>query len=210
MNPDLAKVFQNVFSSHPPLQSAVQPALISHSDVKTGNASTKWTQSATEHGIVRMDPTRTSVVHHKQHLWLSFIADTMLSPPRLFVAQKWIPKNNKPHMHFSGPTSSNKPKWLSSLQTVGGACSRRRVSWVARMQRRASSPGRSASTSKALATCAERPSLVLAGWSLLPTVCKMMAGQGNNITSSHWPLEVAVFLSGVTKWVGAWGRCNTP
>lgn len=154
-----------------------------------------------------MDPTRTSVVRHTS---LSFIADTMLSPLRLFVAQKWIPKNNKPHMHFSGQTSSNKPKWLSSLQTVGGACSRRHVLWVARTQRRASSPGRSASTSKAMATCAERPSLVLAGWSLLPTVCKMMAGQGNNRTSSHWPLEVPGFLSGVTKWVGAWCRCNTP
>lgn len=103
------------------------------------------------------------------------------------------PKNNKPHMHFSGTTRSNKPKWFSSVQTVGGACLRRRVSWAARMQRRASSPGRSASTSKATATCAERPSSVLTGWSLLPTVCRMMAGQGNNVTFSHWPLEVLGF-----------------
>lgn len=88
--------------------------------------------------------------------------------------------HNKTCVNLSSTTSSNKPNWLLSMQTVGGACSGRRVSSAVRMLRRASSPGRSASTSKTLATCVERPSSVHAGWSLLPTVCKMMAGRGNS------------------------------
>ena len=59
-----------------------------------------------------------------------------------------------------------------TLQTAGGVFSRRRVSWAARTQRRESFHGRSASTSRNLATCAEHPSSARNGWSLLHTVCK--------------------------------------
>lgn len=47
------------------------------------------------------------------------------------------------------------------------------------MQKKGSFPGRSASMSKISVTCVERPSSVHAGWSLLPTACKMTAGQGS-------------------------------
>lgn len=75
-------------------------------------------------------------------------------------------------------TSCNKLQpfvWLIDcvlFQTVGGVCSSHHVLWAVRMQKKGSSPGRSASTSKTTVTCAEHPSSVHAGWSLLPTVCK--------------------------------------
>lgn len=69
-------------------------------------------------------------------------------------------------------------------QTAGGICSRRRVSWVARRQKRGSFPGRSASTSKVTATCVERPSSARTGWSPPPTVCKMTAGPGSVLVHS--------------------------
>lgn len=69
--------------------------------------------------------------------------------------------------------------WLFTFQTVGGIRSRRHVLWEVRTQKKGSFPGRSASMSKISVMCVERPSSVHAGWSLLPTVCKMTAGQGS-------------------------------
>lgn len=109
--------------------------------------------------------------------------------------------HNRTCLNLSSATSSSKPNWLLSVQTVGGACSKRRVLSAVRMLRRASSPGRSASTSKTLATCVERPSSVPAGWSLLPTVCKMMARRGNSTLTITGHERSLVFRVMWLKWV---------
>lgn len=102
---------------------------------------------------------------------------------------------------------------LFTVQTVGGVCSRRHVLWAVRMQKKESFPGRSASMSKVLVTCVERPSSVRAGWSLLPTVCKMTAGQGSILLyacfmlCSHWQLEVFSFLHNVAN-QGSYSRLS--
>lgn len=115
--------------------------------------------------------------------------------------------HNKMHVYLSSATSSSKPNWLLSVQTVGGACSRRRVLSAVRMLRRASSPGRSASTSKTLATCVERPSSVHAGWLLLPTVCKIMARRGNSTLTITGHERSLVFRVIWLKWVHS---CKSP
>lgn len=117
-----------------------------------------------------MDPMRRTVVCYKLNFRLQKILSTSIFLDCIIKrAQTWAAQQ-----------ALASPNWLLSLQTVGGACSRRRALSAVRMLRRASSPGRSASTSKTLATCVERPSSVHAGWSLLPTVCKMTARRGNS------------------------------
>lgn len=66
-----------------------------------------------------------------------------------------------------------------ALQTVERACSKRRVLLVARLPRKESTPGRSASTLKIADTSVERPSSVQPGWLLLLTACRIPARSGS-------------------------------
>lgn len=66
-----------------------------------------------------------------------------------------------------------------ALQTVERACSKRHVLLVARLPRKESIPGRSASTLKIANTSVERPSSVQPGWLLLLTACRIPAHSGS-------------------------------
>lgn len=88
---------------------------------------------------------------------------------------------------------------VGALQTVEGACSRRHVLLEVRMQKKGSSPGRSASTLKVKVTCVEHPSSVHAGWSLLPTVCKMTPRYGTFCFCLIYAVLVVSFLNNVTN-----------
>lgn len=88
---------------------------------------------------------------------------------------------------------------LPAVQTAGGTCLRRPVSWAVRMQKPANSPGKWASTWRAAGTFVERPSSVLAGWSPLLTVCKTTDGQGDcfllhSLSHERWnPTRVCIY-----------------
>lgn len=141
-----------------------------------------------EHRTVKMDLTRRTVVCDKQKP-RGFIQDYKL----VIISTCSVVLHNETDVNIHPLQGARQVvtglpyNWLFHMQTVGGICSRRHVLWAVRMQKTGSFPGRSASMSKTLVTCVERPSSVHAGSSLPPTACKMTAGQGSNFTRCNVP-----------------------
>lgn len=167
-------------------------ALILHIDVKTINASVKLTLSVTGQRTVKMDLMRRTVVCYQKNLsgCMYHVSLWHISCVRL---------KSSYYLHLHCEACMTKQMWISThfwqqgvlqhvwpvthclftLQTVGGVCLRRHELLAVRMQKKGSFPGKSASMSNLSVMCAEHPSSVHAGWSLLLTVCKMTAGQGS-------------------------------